>query len=102
MPRGGRNRNTFKPLYQAGPTVTIRVPEARKAEISAFIRALDKIDYEGSLVMTENLQKAIELLEQVRTLPRNNASAIKHYVIEALELLGVPQNAKDWGVREWR
>jgi hypothetical protein len=102
MPRGGRNRNTFKPLYNAGPTCTIRVPEARKKEIQAMVKGLDAIDYQGTLVITENLKRAIELLEQTKTLPKNNATKIKHYVIEALELLGATQDASDWGIREWR
>jgi hypothetical protein len=91
MPRGGIHKGTLKPEWNAGKTCTIRVPEARKNEILALAKALDKVDYEVEIIEKQSYEKLVIILEDALDLqrfPRNNSTKHRKVIMEALHLLG--------------
>lgn len=88
MPRGGRHENTLKPKWDSGQTCTVRIPIAKKKEILAFAKTLDKVNGEWSLVETDKYQTVVNLLEESLDFPLNNGSRYRNQIIKVLRLLG--------------
>lgn len=87
MPRGGIHKGTLKPTWNAGKTISIRVPMAKKEEIISMARAIDAIEGEAMVIEKESFLKAIALLENALELKANAGGAIKDKVREVLLLI---------------
>lgn len=88
MPRGGRHENTIKPKWESGQTCTVRIPIARKKEILAIAKTLDKIEGEWNLIEKEKYQIVVNLLTESLEFSKSNGSKYRNQIIKVLNLLG--------------